>query len=452
MIDQMPILCALARMHAGSLRGRNILLHTHATDATCGFVEALHILGARISYIPIEYSVVEAAFDRIAKIPDVKIKPLESAPDLASETDVLVEDGARIARLILDGTWCRPRASLYGMEQTTSGIRFLESADLLYPVVNIAESKLKLEMENSASTPESVLASIVVNKQLSLTQKRVLVIGYGNVGAGIANLCRAHGSRVVVIDSDPIRRLIAESKGFQSMDVHEIGQAVQNQDVVVSCTADPAGTCLDVEQFMLMKDGTLVVNAGSGRGEVSNRMLKQGSFEHNRTTISVSARGDDLVCVLAKAGMEKTVEILCSAHPANLRCGTGTAKGTMDIVFSLMALTAIETDPSKLVRGILPVASSVERRVASLGLACSDPPRPHIVKTHRLHGEARPWGRLYRFTHSDELAGFSVARASFKPGSSTDGHYHTTSNEAYVVEMGAANIMTWDPKTTKLPH
>lgn len=452
MIDQMPILRALARMHAGSLRGRNILLHTHATDATCGFVEALHILGARISYVPIEYSVVKTAFDRIAKIPDVKIKSLESAQDLVSEIDVLVEDGARIARLILDGTWRRPRASLYGMEQTTSGIRFLEGVDLSYPVVNIAESRLKLEVENSMSTPESVLASVVVNKQLSFAQKRVLVIGYGNVGAGIAELCRAHGSQVVVIDSDPIRRVIAESRGFQSMDAHGIDPAVRNQDVVVSCTADPTGTCLDVEQFMLMKDGALVVNAGSGRGEVSGRMLKQGSFEHNRATISVSARGDDLVCVLAKAGMEKTVEILCSAHPANLRCGHGTAKDAMDMVFSLMALTAIETDPSKLARGILSVAPSVERRVASLSLARSDPPRPHIVSTHQLRGEARPWGRLYRFTHNkDGLAGFSVARASFKPGSSTDGHYHTISNEAYVVEMGAANIMTWDPKDHKTP-
>lgn len=447
MIESMPILHAIARRYAGSLRDRNVLLYTHATDATCGFIEALHGLGANVSYIPIGYSAVQAALENMENIPCVKAD-LGSIQDLVQDADILIEDGARISSSICNLTRRRLKDGLYSMEQTTSGIRSLERmGTMAYPVINIAESRLKLELENSVSTPESVMLSVMESKQLTLARKRVLVLGYGSVGAGISNLCRAHGSYVTVVDRDPIRCMVAEFRGFQSLDTVGMNSVLGRQDIIVSCTANLDGRCLDVEQFMLMKDGALVVNAGSGRGEVSNRMVKPGTFEHNRATICVHSREDDLVCVLSKAGMAKTVEILCSAHPANLRYGEGTAKEAMDFVFSLMALTAVETDPSNLSCMIHPVDLSIERRVANLCVAGPESIRPHVIRPHELLGEQRPWGYLCRFVRNEPgLERFSVARASFKPGSNTDGHYHIESEEAYVAETGAANIITWDPK------
>ncbi|MCE2508321.1 MAG: cupin domain-containing protein [Nitrosopumilaceae archaeon] len=56
---------------------------------------------------------------------------------------------------------------------------------------------------------------------------------------------------------------------------------------------------------------------------------------------------------------------------------------------------------------------------------------------------------MFRFASSGgapTLPNFSLARASFDPGSTTDGHYHAVSEEAYLVESGSADILVWDPK------
>ena len=69
----------------------------------------------------------------------------------------------------------------------------------------------------------------------------------------------------------------------------------------------------------------------------------------------------------------------------------------------------------------------------------------HLVGDHDYcTDEPRPWGGLRRFG-PDYLGSFSVAKATFKPGTATDGHYHLMSDEAYVVLGGTAVIMTWDP-------
>ena len=303
------------------------------------------------------------------------------------------------------------------------------------------------------SFPESILSALLSKRSLTLTQKNILVLGYGSIGNGIAKLCRSHGSHVTITDNDPVKRIFAISQGFNVVDVVRMNETLYKQDIIISCTYNVHGSYLDVEQFLLMKDEAIVINAGSGNGEISSKMLALGTFEKNRAKIQILEKNDDLNCIFTKMNMKKKITILCSGHPINLRYGNGTAKEIIDFVFSMMLLASVNTNPSKLDSKIHPLDVGIEEKVASLWEETQHLPyrlQPQLIKTIKLKAKNRPWGKLFRFvSEKNNLERFSLARAVFKPNSNTDGHYHAISEEAYLAEHGNADIVTWDPQKPK---
>ena len=440
---------------AEPLAGKTVLVCTHATAATSKLIRALTALGASIAYVPVSYNGRVAADDM-----DVggSVRFVGTALDAVRRelpsTDVILEDGMRISKIVYGSpeTYRWPE-HLYTIEQTTSGIRGFEGvvgSGLLYPVVNLAESELKLDMENSVATPESILSLLVTKESLTLSRKNVLVVGYGSVGRGVSKLCGSHGSVVTVVEEDPVRRAVAASHGYKTVGVRDMDTAVMNQDIVVSCTQNGHGHSIGLEQVMLMKDGSLVLNAGTGTGEISQDVLMPGTLEKNRATVTITKNADGCVmCSFEKMGLRKTVRILCSATPLNLGCGAGTTDDVMDVVFATALATMLCMGGRRLSNSIHPVDADAEKLVAATLLHpgyCAE--SKHIMKGD-LVCEARPWGNLFRFASpggAPTLPNFSLARASFDPGSTTDGHYHAVSEEAYLVESGSADILVWDPK------
>jgi len=436
------------------LSGKRILLCTHATDATVEFVKTMSGLGAAVIYTPVPYSQSRSSLNKIGKIADrvILLDETDDIQKIIPKTDLIMEDGMRISRLVYGSMQSRRlKNSLYCIEQTTSGIRrfeeMLQDHRCLYPIVNVAESRLKSEIENALVTPEAVMSSFRSKEPFMFAQKNVLILGYGHLGGGLARICRDHGSRVVVVDSDPIRRTLAASRGFIATDVGGMDGMLGVQDLVISCTSNVEGTSLGVEQFLLMKDGAIVFNAGSGRGEVSSRMLEPGASEAHRCRMEIRKRGDDVACVFTKNGGRKTVKILDCAHPINLRSGKGNPSESVDLVFSLMLLVAIKQNPESLRRAISHVDMSLEREAAALLEDCACAAKPRLVRARELVGEQRPWGSLFKLVGGiARLGNLSVVRASFGRNASTDGHYHLSSEEAYIMERGTADIVTWDPK------
>ena len=441
---------------AGCLAGRNILLCTHATEATVELVRALLHLGASVFYVPIGYSADVACVEAARGLEGCEVISCGDVPGIAPKIDVIIEDGMRISALY-DGKW-GVKPGIFSIEQTTNGIFRLGDdrpggVAPPWPVVSAAGSALKLGIENSMATPEAALSALVNRRSVSLARKNVLVLGYGSVGSGMSAACRSHGGAVSVADTDPTKRALASAHGFRSLDVSEMNRVLPEQDIIISCTPDDDGSCLGVEQFLIMKDGAMVLNAGSGHGEISEVMCRPASLTLNRARIDITKAGDDLVCRMAKTGARKTVTILCSAHPINLRLSNGTPADAIDLVFSLIVLTVIKTKPEELSKGINRMDADIERhvsrlseRTAAAGTAATTAPAslPRLHKSGDMTDEPRPWGGLRRFG-PDYLGSFSVAKATFKPGTATDGHYHLTSDEAYVVLGGTAVIVTWDP-------
>ena len=320
------------------LVGKSVLVCTHATTATTKLITALTALGAHVTYVPVSYGsrALDDDFDSNVTVMNTALEAVErELPTI----DIILEDGMRISEIIYENPvkyeW---KEHLYTIEQTTNGIRRFENvtkSEILYPVMNLAEADIKCEIENSVATPESILATLIIKESLTLSQKNILVLGYGTIGCGIARLCSAHGGVVTVVEEDSVQRAIAYSHGFTTVDVRDIDGILTHQDIVISCTQNGVGHTLNLERIMLMSDGTLIVNTGTGTGEVSPDVLTSGVYERNRAVVTISKNKEGCIsCNFEKMGMKKVVKILCSATPLNLGCGNGTTNEVIDIVFA----------------------------------------------------------------------------------------------------------------------
>lgn len=198
-----------------------------------------------------------------------------------------------------------------------------------------------------------------------------------------------------------------------------------------------------------MNDGAMIVNVGTGIGEISQDMLKIGTCERNRATVSITSDGDGcMTCSFEKMSMRKKIKIVCSTT-LNLGCSNGTTDEIIDIVFSTALVTMIDVDGASLLHAICPVDSDIEKQAATAWLSSKYDVRPVYIREKDLVSENRLWGDLFRFIPANNvptLTRFSTVRASFNPSTTTDGHYHAVSEEAYLVESGSADIQVWNPQ------
>ena len=443
------------------LDGKTILVCTHATAATAKLIRAATALGANVVFVPVSYNNNTNVANYLKDTTNVVIMEATETVirKVLPKIDILFEDGMRISELVYKNpSKYKWKKHMYSIEQTTSGIREFErvsKSGLLYPVINLAESETNLEIENAAATPESIISLLVTGESFSFARKTVLVIGYGAVGRGMSRFCKLHGSVVTVVESDPVRRAVATTQGYATVNTRDIDTVMGNQDIVISCTHNSSGSCLGLEQIMLMKDGSIIVNAGSGRGEITLDALTPGTYEANRAVVSVTKNNGCITCSFEKMNMTKSIKILCSAAPLNLGCSNGTSDEIMDIVFSVALVTMIRIDGRSIPCDICMVDRDVERQVATTWLPDKYDKMPCHINEKDLVREIRPWGNLFRFVPNNGAASlerFSTVRASFEPGTNTDGHYHAVSEEAYLVESGVADILVWDPNDLDRNH
>jgi adenosylhomocysteinase len=95
-----------------------------------------------------------------------------------------------------------------------------------------------------------------------------LVLGFGKVGKGVAISLRSRNARVLVYDSDPIRRIEALGWGFS---IPERAQALCSANIIIGATGCESVTADDLE---LLKDGTILVSASSKDVEFPLEKLK----------------------------------------------------------------------------------------------------------------------------------------------------------------------------------
>ena len=359
--EQMPLISLLkARFQEERpFRGLNVAICLHVEPKTAYWIEAILAGGAKHVYLVGCLGTTKA--DTAAFLAaDPRITVLAREQDtledhqrylelvMEQQPDLLLDNGAS---LIL--AYCKkPRSwkPLGANEETRTGRLLIDDSgcDIPFPVIVIDDSPLKKLLENAIGVGQSVVDGFMRATSLLLGGRRVLVIGYGWVGSGIANKFRAMGAHTSVHDVDPVYLLKARVDGHTVSEelVELLGQA----EVVITATG--RFHILTTAHIPYFRHGAILCNAGHFGFEINADELRDAA---------------DLVEDLG-GGKEsftygdKKIFLLENASPLNLSAGDGNPISIMDLGLALQACCGARhaTDGSQLHNGVQPVPQDID--------------------------------------------------------------------------------------------
>ena len=280
---------------------------------------------------------------------------------LDMKPDFVIDDGADL--ITMAHTTRREALSNIkgGNEETTTGIVRLKAmaADkkLEFPVMDVNDSKMKYLFDNRYGTGQSVFDGWMNATNLIVAGKRVVVAGYGWCGKGVAMRSKGLGALVTVTEVDPVKAIEARMDGF---DVMPMSEAVKTADIVLTVTG-----CKDIvtkKDFMNMKDGCVLGNAGHFDNEISKKDL-------NELAVSKEQVRDFIDCYTLKDG--RKFYLIGEGRLMNLAAGQGHPAEIMDTSFSTqaMAIVYMVENHDKLANEVIPVPDGIDSELARIKLS-----------------------------------------------------------------------------------
>ena len=126
---------------------------------------------------------------------------------------VVLDDGAIVTK-ILDKVHFDNVVGI--VELTEMGLRRIRPNEdkLLYPVLNVAKTKLKRHITYTEISNSIFTRIIELLAGEKLVGRSVVMCGYGDLGEILADRLRNYGVRVTIVDVDVLRLIIAAERGF----------------------------------------------------------------------------------------------------------------------------------------------------------------------------------------------------------------------------------------------
>ncbi|HJQ77410.1 MAG TPA: adenosylhomocysteinase [Acidimicrobiia bacterium] len=272
---------------------------------------------------------------------------------------VTMDDGADLATLL--HTDRRDIEVIGSTEETTTGVIRLKAmaADgtLRVPVVAVNDSATKHLFDNHFGTGQSTLDGIIRATNILLAGQNVVVVGYGDCGRGIADRADGLGSKVIVVEVDPVRALSAAMSGYRVMTAADAAEA---GDVFITVTGNKH--VLRMEHFAKMKDGAILANSGHFDIELDLPSLYAESVHRRpiRDNLDEFEMPDGRRLLLAAEG-----------RLVNLGAAEGHPADVMDMSFSNQALAAeyLIANRDDLEPRIYTLPPEIDEQVASIKLA-----------------------------------------------------------------------------------
>jgi adenosylhomocysteinase len=230
----------------------------------------------------------------------------------------LSEMGADFTYALLWGGVTAPsvRASL---EATGSGVNRLQGV-IPYPIFNWDDVPVKEGLHNRHLVGLTTWHTFFARTLLTLHEKRVLIVGYGSVGQGLAASARAFGGSVMVAERDPSRRMQARYDGCEAGDVEDLAPQA---DVV--CTATGAHRVLPWPVIERLRDGCFLLNSGHRADEIET-----GPLFGRPTTEPIP----QVTAHVLPSGA--TVYLFARGAMANLTAGDGDSLNCFDLTLAVM--------------------------------------------------------------------------------------------------------------------
>jgi adenosylhomocysteinase len=182
------------------------------------------------------------------------------------DADYVSDMGGELTTSYID----REQPLLGALEATTSGLRLLREHELPFPVFDWNSIPLKEKLENRFHVGDGVWPAFSQVTGLGVFGRRVLVIGFGPVGKGIAERARKLGAMVNVADIDPVRLIEARHHGCEPID---LADGLSRAHVIVTATG--AKGVLNSDNLSRINSGAIIFNAGHSNREADIDWLYQ---------------------------------------------------------------------------------------------------------------------------------------------------------------------------------
>jgi S-adenosylhomocysteine hydrolase/mannose-6-phosphate isomerase-like protein (cupin superfamily) len=422
-----------------------IVVCTHAKFSAVELCKSLITAGFNVIFHPVDYSKEAGNIDALLELGITVVEDQKKLIPFIKEADVAIEDGARVSKIVQTHK-VSVKKNFFSVEQTSGGVRYFEEHPPEYPVINVAMSPMKLDIENRRATPEGVIRYFSEATGMLLGGKEVFILGFGSIGQGIARLAQTLGAHVTIYDTFATKRMFARHHGYATVEKEDFNHILPRQDVIFMATNTYQGTALSAEQLLHMKDGSILCNAGSGRGELAPNLQEPGKYRIHDAELEITENNGHLVATFSKGTLHKTITVLGKAFPINLHLGQGTSHDAIEVVMSLLLLAALQ-GPESPEPGLQPLDAEIQECVAQTFLRQHHSDRffePRHIRTEAIEVREKPYGGIFPFHNElNDIANLSVARAWFKPATKTRGHYHQRSQESYFAEKGSATILLW---------
>jgi adenosylhomocysteinase len=249
---------------------------------------------------------------------------------LARRPEVVIDDRADVVRLA-HTTHREALATLLGAsEQTTSGVVALRAmaADgtLKVPCIAANDARCKYLFDNRYGSGQSAVNAILDSTNLLLAGKRVVIVGYGWVGKGLAARSRGLGADVTICEVDPFAALEGYHDGFE---VAPLVDACGTAEIVITATG--VRGVLGEEAVAALRDGVMLANAGAVDDELDVPALRAAASGSRRVREHVEEfQLDD----------GRSVFVIGAGVCVNLSAAEGHPVEIMDLTFSVQALSA----------------------------------------------------------------------------------------------------------------
>jgi adenosylhomocysteinase len=179
------------------------------------------------------------------------------------------------------------------LEATMSGLHLLRKHALPFPVFDWNSIPLK-DLHNRYHVGDTLWPAFSQVTGMALYGRRVLVVGCGPVGKGIAERARALGAVVLVSDLDPVRLLDARHLGCEAVSLDE---GLKRCDVVVTATGVEG--VLGAEKLRDVRPGAILFNAGHSNREIDIDWLYRQPHERLQPHIERFDLGETHLFLLA---------------------------------------------------------------------------------------------------------------------------------------------------------
>lgn len=246
------------------------------------------------------------------------------------------------------------------IEETTTGVVRLRSMErsqrLKTPVFAVNDSETKNLFDNRYGTGQSTLDGILRATNILLAGQYVVVCGYGWCGKGIALRARGLGAKVIVVEVNAIRALEATLEGFEVM---PLNQAAPLGNIFITATGDL--NVIRREHFKVMKDGTVICNAGHFNAEIDIPALEE---------LSGNQKQEVKPMIQAYQIGSKKLYLLAEGRLINMTAAEGHPASVMDISFAAQSrlIEYINIHHQTLSPQVYSIPTNIDQNVALLKL------------------------------------------------------------------------------------